>query len=694
MPEKTIFSVCGMCSVHCPVQVNVQNGECRFIQGNIHVPGIGGGLCARGAAGLELIRDNDRPQFPMIRKAGRGEGSWLRVSWDEALSRVAEKVSEIQNRYGKTSLMGSDGGGIFSDLSAAFFRGLGTPNYHTGSAACDINVQHAALSLFGWGADDLVYDYRRAAYIVLQGRNVFESIDVQEVNELLAGLEAGCKLAAIDIRATITSAKADRFLMIRPGTDYALNLSVIHTLLEEGLYDAGFADAWIGGLDALRAFAAPYTPAWAESETGISEEVIRSIVKELAMAAPAVIWHPGRMTSRYRDSFYVSRTALIINALLGSIGARGGVALAARPESVGRKSLKKLVDRMPVPEGVRVDGVGSTYPVFDPQRGLLHRAFDAIGSQSPYPVKGYLCFGHDPLAVHPDPAALKNKLNNLDLLVCATPFWSETAWYADIVLPISSYLEQESIVYQKNGLKPGFGVQFQCVEPKFDSRPEWRAIIDLSKRLGIVPLAFNGIGDIWHYQLQETGVKIDDFKETGQVVLAAKPVFEKLDATRLKTDSGKIEIVNARWEQAGIISLAPYTSKSAPPKGQYRLTTGGCALHVEGHTINNRRLYAQMPENELWISDTAAKDIGVADGERVVVSGNGYSAEIGVRVSPFIHPQAVFMVRGFGRGIPAETRACGKGISDIQLMTGEMDNWDAAGGGLALQETFVSVRKA
>ena len=330
MPEKAIFSICGMCSVHCPVQVNVQNGECRFIQGNPYAPGIDGALCARGAAGLELIKDDERPQFPMIRKAGRGEGGWLRVSWDEAFARVAEKISEIQARHGKQSLMCSDGGGCFSDLTEAFVRGLGTPNYHTGSSSCDINVHHAARSLFGFDRDELVFDYRKAKYVILQTRNLFESIDVKEVNDLLSGLENGCRLAVIDIRATITSAKADRFLLIRPGTDYALNLSVIHVLLNEKLFDAGFAQDWISDIEALRAFVAPYTPQWAESETGIAAEAIVSLVQEIAKAAPAVIWHPGRMTARYKDSFYVSRTAFIINALLGAIGAGGGWPLPQR----------------------------------------------------------------------------------------------------------------------------------------------------------------------------------------------------------------------------------------------------------------------------------------------------------------------------------------------------------------------------
>ena len=261
----------------------------------------------------------------------------------------------------------------------------------------------------------------------------------------------------------------------------------------------------------------------------------------------------------------------------------------------------------------------------------------------------------------------------------------------DIVLPVSSYLEQESILFQQNGLKPGFGVRFCCVNPRLDTMSDWRIIAELSKRLGIAALSFNSIQDIWSYQLQETGVSMEDFEERGMVELTQKPVYEKLST--VNTASGKIEIINSQWEKAGIASLQPYTAKPVPKPGLYRLTIGGCAIHAQGHTINNRRLFSQMPENELWMHDSAAHNIGVSDGESVVVSNDGYCATIRARVSQYMHPEAVFMVRGFGRSIPAESRACGKGVSDISLMIGGLDQWDTSGGGLAFQEHFVSVKK-
>ncbi len=104
---------------------------------------------------------------------------------------------------------------------------------------------------------------------MLYGRNVFESLQVKEVNTILDALDAGAKLTYVDIRATVTASKADRFCMIRPGTDYALNLALIHVVLRERLYDEPFVRRWVEGLADLASFVQPYTPEWAEQESGI-----------------------------------------------------------------------------------------------------------------------------------------------------------------------------------------------------------------------------------------------------------------------------------------------------------------------------------------------------------------------------------------------------------------------------------------
>jgi thiosulfate reductase/polysulfide reductase chain A len=691
--NQQIYSICGMCSVRCPIQVEVRDNRVSFFQGNPHAAGLEGALCARGGAGVALLEDNERPQHPLIRVGQRGEGKWRQVGWDEALDYTATRLKEVMGHYGAKTVLFSDRGGPFGDLHKAFVRGLGSPNYANHDSSCAGNVNHAALSTFGFGRTNLVYDYKNARHVVLQTRNIFEAINVKEVNDLMSGLEQGCKLTVIDIRASISASKADRFLLIRPGTDYALNLAVIHELLTKKLYDEAFAAQWIKDLDQLAAFVTPYTPEWAAAETGINAQAIRDFTRDLAQAAPAVIWHPGWMNARYRNSFYMSRTVYLINALLGSIGAKGGLPLTNKPGDVGHKGLKNLVDLFPQPQDQRADGVGWRYPHFDSGSGQLHLAFQAIESEDPYPVKAYIAYRHDPLMACPDPEALKKIFDNLDLLVAVTFSWSDTAWYADVVLPLSTYLERESILACKNGLKPYFFLRQRAVAPRYDTRADWEILGGLARRLDLQPLAFDSIEGIWDYQLQGTGVTMADFEATGMVSLAESPKYRSRDELSFKTPSGKIEVISDRWEKAGVPSLLPYESPATPGPGQFRLTFGRCAVHTQGHTVNNPLLSEQMPENLLWINRAKAAELKIADGEVVEVSSNGHRGRIKAKVTDFIHPDAVFMVHGFGHNLPVESRALGKGVSDSALMCGGLALWDRAGGAMALQEHLVKVQK-
>ena len=694
MAVRTVYSVCGMCPVRCPIEAEVQDGRCRFVQGNRREPSIRGALCTRGAAGIAFIEDDERPQFPMLRAGDRGEGRWQRISWDQALATAAERLRAVRAADGGRGLLWLDAGGPFSELRRAFVRGLGSPNFLTADSHRTIHRAHAALSLFGFTDERLVPDFRNARATVLQGRNLFENVDVAQANALLDGLQGGGRLTVIDVRATVTAAKADRFFMIRPATDYALNLAVIHTLLAQGLYDAAFAERWIADLDELRLLVAPYTPAFAEAETGIPAERITALATDLAQAAPRVVWYPGPQLSRQAEAFFVCRSAFIINALLGTIGAKGGLALAARPEDVGEAPLHALTDLVPPVDAPRADGVGVRYPEFVGGPGLLHAALQAIETRDPYPVSALIAYEQDPLAELPNPPAVKDALAGLDFLMCITSVWSETAWQADLVLPLSAYLERESVLGQRDGVTPAFLLRRRCAEPRFDTRADWEIVSGLAARLELPQLAFTRAEDIWACQLTGTGVRLKDFERSGIAALTGQPRYDLLrEGVTFPTDSGKIELVNSRWRRQGLPSLAPYARKAAPPEGAFRLTTGGCGMHSGGRTVNNPLLHRRMPENGLWMNAAAAAGLGIAAGETVTVTRGGRSGRIRVKLTEHIHPEAVFVVDGFGRTLPVESRACGRGLSPETLTPVGLGEWDRSGGGQVQPDEPVRVTR-
>lgn len=187
-------------------------------------------------------------------------------------------------------------------------------------------------------------------------------------------------------------------------------------------------------------------------------------------------------------------------------------------------------------------------------------------------------------------------------------------------------------------------------------------------------------------------MSVADFDATGFVPLAAGPRYRSRKELVFKTPSGKIEIVNPKWEGQGLASLKPYESVH-PPEGSFRLTFGRCAVHTQGHTVNNPLLFEQVSENTLWMNLEAGRSLGLADGELVSVSGNGHTAKMPVKLTDMIHPEAVFMLHGFGHTLPVESRAFNRGVADNKLMCGGLDRWDPAGGAMAMQENFVEVSR-
>lgn len=688
----TIYSLCGMCAVRCPIMVEVEDGVIKWIEGNPHVPGLEGSLCAKGSAGLAFQYDSERIQHPLIRTGTRGSGQWRKATWDEALEYVSDKLKEISEKYGKTAIALADRGGPFTDLTKSFVKAIGSPNYLDHDDTCGKNANMACQTLFGYGRTEMIYDWPNTKHIVLYGRNVFESLMVKEVNSILDALDAGAKLTYIDVRATVTASKADRFFLIRPGTDYALNLALINVVLRERLYDRDFVNKYVVGLTELEGFITPYTPEWAENETGIPASDIVNLAREVSKDKPRVIFHGGWMLARYRDSFYHSRSAYILNALMGSIETKGGLIIAKGPKDAGKKGLNSLSANIPPVEGKIFDADLADKPL---GTGHIVNLYKVIKTGIPYPIKGLIAYRYDPLASLPDPEEQKRVLDNLDLIVSIDVNYSETGWYSDVILPESTYLERSNILATQTGPKPAFLMRRQAIKPRYDSKPAWEIFTLLADKMGVGQFfPYKTIEDIWNYQLQGTGYRIEDFYSKGFISLSKDPILMDRNNLKFKTPSGKIEFVSETLKEKGFESFKPYVSPDKPEKGSFRLVFGRAAVHTHAQSQNNIYLNELMPENVLWINKDEADDLGIKNGDLVEVSSDSYSGKIRAYVTPLIHPEAVFMVHGFGNEIPLKTRSYKKGLRDTKLETGLLEKTDPVGGGVAFLECFVKVKKA
>ncbi|MFA7382957.1 MAG: molybdopterin-dependent oxidoreductase [Desulfurivibrionaceae bacterium] len=693
--KKSVWSMCGMCTVRCPIRVEVEGNTVTWLEGNQNL--LQGALCAKGSAGPALVADRERPQQPLIRKGGRGAGRWEPVSWEFALDYIADKLKTIIDRHGPEAIMASSRGGPFQDLVKAFTHALGSPNYTNHDSACGRNVHHASISLFGVGRPAFIYDIKNTKHLVLFGRNILASLRPAEVNQVMDMLDKGGRLTYVDVRQTLTGIKATNFFQVRPGTDYALALALIHEIIKAEGYDAEFVERYTTGFDELAYFVENYSAEWAAKECGIKAKDIHELVGQLIADRPKVIFHPGWMLSRYSDSFYASRALNCLNALMGNIEIPGGLIFAKGAGDCGGKGPRSLTDLSPKPTAKRADGVGEVYKQFEKGPGLFHLFYKAMATGNPYPIKGIICVRHDPFSCFPDPQAQKEALDNCDLIVSIDTHYSEFGWYADVILPESTYLERDSMIALQKGMKPRMIMRNKVLEPQADTLGLYDIIKGLATRLGLDQyFPFNTTQELWAWQLEPTGFSLADFEKKGFVEYADKPVLydrDKLEG-KFKTPSGKIEIISQKLDEWGFPSWKPYASPAKPPKGQYRLVFGRSPLHAHSHTVNNPLLNEMMPENTLWINTREAGKMGVAEGDFVDVISGEITSVITAKLTDFIHPEAVYTVHGFGRQIPLQTRAYHAGMSDQKLMRGQLQNMDPVGGGLNLCETFVTVRKS
>ncbi len=691
--EKEICSLCFMCSARCPIKVTVEKDRVTFLEGNPHVPGMAGSLCPRGVSGIALLNDDQRVQQPMIRTGERGSGQWRKASWDEALDYIADKLTTIIDKHGAQSIAMGERVQVSTHVSQAFMQAIGSPNHFTHDACCRGSNRTATNSLLGYTVTDLTPDYANCRHIILYGHNLLEAIKVKETKNLLAAIERGAKVTYIDPRVTVTATKAHRYMMIRPGTDLALNYALIHVIIKEKLYDATYVERWVKGFSELKDFILPYTPEWAEDETGINAGEILDLAREISQDRPAVVFHFGHRAAHYENEIYMRRSIGILNTLMGSIETPGGYLFKKGPGEVGAKPARKLTDQsLPAVDQIRFDKVGTAaFPLPDARFGLAQMLPYAILNQDPYPIKALFVHRFEPLMSIPDTNENKKAFDRLELIVTSDINFSDTAWYSDVILPEPIYLERTDAVQQANGVKPQMYLARQAVSQHCDGREFPIVLKQLAERLGVGKFfPYNTMEDLVKWQLEGTGFTMEDFNEKGFVSYTDKAIlWDREEGIPFRTPSGRIEFISSMLEGAGFESFPAYEPMPSPPEGKFRLTVGRCALHTHVATQNNPYLNELMSENVLWINTERAAAAGIKNGDTVEVVSTQGSGRIKAYVTDLIHPEAVFMLHGFGHEARMAGRSYNKGLADGLLQENVSDR---VGGSPALHHTFVTLK--
>ncbi|MGB8648133.1 MAG: molybdopterin-dependent oxidoreductase [Anaerolineae bacterium] len=680
--DREVYTLCEQCVWRCGLRAKVLNGKVYKLDGNPHHPHSNGMLCPRGQAGIAALYDPDRLEFPMMRAGDRGSGLWKRVSWDEALNYTAQKMQVLKQQFGPESMIFSSTHNLAQTQFENLLRAYGSPNYGTQRSLCFNAMIMAHLVTYGIQEPDR--DYSEAKYIIYAGRNLAESISNSETQALMAAIARGTRVVLLDPRFTKTASKATEWLPIRPGTDLAFFLALLHVIITENLYDAAFVQAHTVGFDEVAAAVKDYTPEWAASKTEIAADTIRRIAREFAIAAPHAFAHPNWRTSNFINSFQAERCIAILNGIVGNWNQPGGLSAGAGEAGVSLGS----IPQPPYPRvtALRLDGVPSKYPLVPLEIGVFQEIRDAVLAGKPYPAKGWFVYRQNPVASLPERRKTLQAFSQLDFVVTLDTTMNDTAWFSDVVLPESSYLERYDPL---TTVGDAVFIRQPAVDPIGESKSALWIFKELGTRLGLADyFAYKDEVDYLQQQLQPLGITLEELKTKGYYrppAPAAAPAELKFD-----TPSGKIELAASALAKANFPTVPSWQEPLAPPADQFYLLTGKVAQHTQFATQNNRLLHELFPRNQVWIHTQAAAARGIQNGDTVWVESAAGKVQLPALVTEGIRPDCVYTMPGFGHLSKGTRTSFGEGASDSDL---HLTYTDPVSGGQALSQTFVKVYK-
>jgi thiosulfate reductase/polysulfide reductase chain A len=679
------FSACDMCLNKCGLIARVENGVVTKLDPNSKFLKSRGMLCARGNAGIAQMYDPDRLKYPLLRKGKRGEGKWQRLSWDQALDHAAEQLKKIAEKYTRCGVLFSPGSDMQSTFVHWFAEVFGSYNVTTHESACLLSRNRAYLDTFG---EVPFSDVLHSKYIIMAGANRFEALITPDSIDLMTTRKNGGKLVVLDPRYTKTAALADEWYPIKPGTDMAFFLALMHVITAEKLYDRTYASEKLYGIEQLSEHVKQYSPQWAESECQIPAEDITRIARELAAAAPLAMIYPGRRTSDYVNSTQIRRSMAILNALLGNWDRPGGL-LAARQVGLSKPELPEPPFYEDNPDD-RAD-MGRAHMMFDEEGSFKHMR-DAIIEEKPYPIKGWFVYKHNPMQSEANRGRTLEMMNKLDFILTVDIAMSDTAWMSDLLLPAPSYLERQD---------PASGLQGSsacaCVVTRdpvvpalFESKPVFWILKELANRLELGEYFNYTMEDYRKQQLRDLPDAERALKEDGVYYNPSK-LYGVYQGRVYKTKSKRIELYNERYSEMGVDPMPVYRAPREIPSGRLRLVVGRNAYFTHCTSQNNALLHEFMPENSLWINPKSASALGINDNDLVEVSSAAGKGELKVSFNSGIREDTVYMASGFGVLSEGLTNIYGKGACIAEVLE---DFSDELSGNMAMHETFVRVARA
>ena len=665
-------TLCGICPGGCAVDAML-DGDGRLLELKIAKDTPYAAICPRATAAAEIVYSPDRLQTPLIRCGERGEGRFRPASWDEALDLIAARMQSIKQTHGAPAMVSHYGRGAFEQsalefdgrlpLSARFMWAFGSPNNcSVGSLCYNTYGLFAPISTLGLPASRLTTDIDHSQLVVVWGANPVTDSPPFFYQALKDAQRRGVRLIAIDHMRSDVARRADHWLQVRPGSDGALALGLLHVVITEQLYDQDFVEQWTHGFAELRDYVQAFPPAEVEAITGVPREQIVALAREIATTRQVSLKTYTGL--EYSNSGTQSlRAVFILWAITGHLDEAGGLYIEQPTEP--------LCAEQPPQPPVGVKPIGADkYPLFYAlTRSAQFMEFpQAVLTQQPYPVKGLLLHGCSVLTSYPQPARYRQAFEQLDLLVVIDRFMTADAAYADVVLPSATHFETDS--YQTY---PGYArLRRRLIAPVGQSRHDVTIFGELAARLGLagnfprsesalIARAFSARPDLLAaMQASADGVPLP----------VAPRRYRKYQHGLLREDgqpgfptpSGKLEIASTLLAEYGHAPLPEYLEPLEGPRAapqlaeQYPLVLNtGARIRstFRSQHLNIPKLLRLQPKPQVLIHPQDAAARGIADGDAVTVSTSRGSVPFYACVTDELRPGAVEVNQGGGGG-PAQ----------------------------------------
>lgn len=626
--RSTIETACPLdCPDSCSLSVSVERGRIVKIDGSPRARTTAGFICAKVRSFDRRVYGEDRMLYPGLRTGPKGSGVFQRVSWDEALDAVAGALREVRDRWGGEAILpfsyGGSNGLLTQDTAdAELWRRLGTSRL--ARTVCAAPTGAANQALYGKMPSVTYADYVHARLIVVWGANPSTS-GIHLVPVIREAQRRGAALVVIDPRATQLARLADLHLPIRPGTDLPVALAVHHYLFEHGAADLDFLARHARGVDKLRARAAEWPIPRAAAEAGIAPEMLERFARLYAERTPAVI-RCGWGLERNRNGGSAAMAVLALPAVGGKFGVRGGGYTMSNSASWGVKASMWIDAPEPATRVVNMNQLGRALTEFDAP-----------------PVRMLFVYNCNPAVTMPDQNRVLRGLSRDDLFtVVFDQVLTDTARYADVILPATTFLEHYDIA------KAYGPVSMQLVRPVIDAvgeaRPNNEVFSEIARRLGFVE---NGQDDT-ETLLRVTATFPDEMRRALLERGIADPPFGGAPVQFVdvfpQTPHGQVDLYPEALDASTPGGL--YTYRPDPATDEYPLALISPAT---SHTISSTlgELRERPARLEIHPDDAAARGIGEGDEVRAFNALGEVHCQ--AALNPRLRPGVVSLPKGLWR---------------------------------------------